>query len=142
MAQKTLKPLCRNGLSMGQKSQMGQKFVPKFIRENNTARKIRHFWAKKWSNGPKKWSVKNFCPIKCPINLHIFKHPEKLQKSSKILRFSQENPRREKRKNSTKNEANYIQNILCIFTYKIPHSNPNLAIMNNAKLIIITNEKT
>lgn len=35
------------GHFMGQKSQMGQKFVPKFIRENNTARKIQHFWAKK-----------------------------------------------------------------------------------------------
>lgn len=55
------------GHFMGQKSQMGQKFVPKFIRENNTAQKIQHFWAKKWSNGPKKWSVKNFCPMLKPL---------------------------------------------------------------------------
>nr|DAX66724.1 MAG TPA: Bombesin-like peptide [Caudoviricetes sp.] len=48
------------GHFMGQKSQIGQKFVPKFIRENNTARKIRHFWAKKWS-------VKNFCPMLKPL---------------------------------------------------------------------------
>lgn len=55
------------GHFMGQKSQMGKKFVPKFIRENNTARKFCKKRPKKWSYGPKNWPTKYFWPMLKPL---------------------------------------------------------------------------
>lgn len=56
---------------MGQKyfktGLMGQKSGLKVVRENNTARKFRKNWPKKWSYGPKNWPTKYFWPTLKPL---------------------------------------------------------------------------